>query len=302
MMQKYKILGLILILLGLNLGLQTNFTQAETDPQHLLAEGAAKNFLVTLTRPNLIEINDFFLSETVDRILLNNLVASNFTSYVIVNTAWPDAGTYQVEAILQPGNQTILLDVQKPNNRWLVTGITPKAVAETTVENDIKTPTQPDSSTTIASSSTALSGKLLFQTHSGGDIFVINANGTGLRRVTQGIDPELSPDGNYLAFTRWDEAEYGSLYILNLTSGAEQIILSGVRQAKSPTWSSDGQSIIFAFQQGTRRLSSEEICDHFDFGEPIRIRKTGGRIRFLRSHISINGIKLCYLLAPDTQW
>jgi signal transduction histidine kinase len=50
-------------------------------------------------------------------------------------------------------------------------------------------------------------GKLVFQTSNGGDIYVINADGTGLRRLTDGMELAWPPDGSRIAFTRW----YGGL-------------------------------------------------------------------------------------------
>jgi uncharacterized protein YraI len=50
---------------------------------------------------------------------------------------------------------------------------------------------------------TSARGKLVFMTSSGGDIYLVNADGSGLRRLTNGIDPVLSPDGTQVAFTRW---------------------------------------------------------------------------------------------------
>jgi hypothetical protein len=41
-------------------------------------------------------------------------------------------------------------------------------------------------------------GALVFQTQSGGGIYVISADGVGLRYLTHGIDPQLSPDGSQL--------------------------------------------------------------------------------------------------------
>ncbi len=72
-------------------------------------------------------------------------------------------------------------------------------------------PPRPSSSTTISEathtmgSNGDLSGKLVFMTGSGGELYVINVDGSGLRRLTGGIiDPVLSPNGQQVAFTRWD--------------------------------------------------------------------------------------------------
>ena len=65
-----------------------------------------------------------------------------------------------------------------------------------------------------------LPGKLVFQTAIGGDIYVVNADGTGLRRVTDGIDPILSPDGTQLAFARWGSP--AGVFVLDLRTGEER--------------------------------------------------------------------------------
>ena len=47
-----------------------------------------------------------------------------------------------------------------------------------------------------ATETAPLQGKIVFQTSSGGEIYLINADGTDLRYLTTGLDPALSPDGN----------------------------------------------------------------------------------------------------------
>jgi uncharacterized protein YgiM (DUF1202 family) len=98
---------------------------------------------------------------------------------------------------------------------------------------------------------TAGPGRLVFQTSSGGDIMVINPDGSGLRRLTQGIDPALSPDGSTVAFTRWT-GEDGALWLIDVDGSNERPVLGETKQAKHPAWSPDGQKIVVNFQHGGR--------------------------------------------------
>jgi Tol biopolymer transport system component len=106
-------------------------------------------------------------------------------------------------------------------------------------------------------------GKLVFMTSSGGDIYIINANGTGLRLVTSGgLDPALSPDGQQIAFTRWGLTE--GVYLINV-DGTNERQVHAAHQPKSPTWSADGRQLVFNLQNGGRlekvrecRLSSSK--------------------------------------------
>jgi len=93
----------------------------------------------------------------------------------------------------------------------------------------------------------AYSGKLVFQERSGGRIFIVHADGTGLRQLTHGLDPALSPDGTQVAFTRW-EAPQG-IYLINV-DGTQERLLVRVEQAKSPEWSPDGTKITFTHRSG----------------------------------------------------
>jgi TolB protein len=118
----------------------------------------------------------------------------------------------------------------------------------------------PSTSQTAAASSQATStaasggGKLVFMTTSGGDIYIINADGSGLRRLTSGgMDPVLSPDGRQVAFARWDDVQrgaLGSVWVVNADGSGERTILGDVHQPKSPTWSPDGKQVAINMQQG----------------------------------------------------
>ena len=78
-----------------------------------------------------------------------------------------------------------------------------------------------------------LKGRLIFMTRSGGDLYRVNADGRNLHRLARGIiDPVVSPDGQQVAFTRWDGAEFGTLYTINIDGTGERAIAGDIRPAK----------------------------------------------------------------------
>lgn len=102
-----------------------------------------------------------------------------------------------------------------------------------------------------------LAGTLVFQDGNGGNIYVMNADGSDLRRLTYGFDPALSPDGRQVAFTRWDEPR--GLWVINVDGSGERLLL-GANQPRSPDWSPDGQSIVF------ERAAGVSTCLQSPFG------------------------------------
>jgi dipeptidyl aminopeptidase/acylaminoacyl peptidase len=162
----------------------------------------------------------------------------------------------------------------------------------------VRTPTTSTNRTNVASGP---GGKLVFTTGSGGDLYVINANGAGLRRLTSGvIDPVVSPDGSQVAFTRWDGAKLGALFTINLDGSGERAILGDMLQPKSPTWSPDRQEIIISFQHGGLR-DPEPECKNFDLDDTIRLPD---RIDIIKIHVnSATGvITICFIRLEDLRW
>ncbi len=122
------------------------------------------------------------------------------------------------------------------------------APAKTTTAPAGKQATTATSTSKLAASAAAptgarLAGKLVFQNHTGGTIYLMNADGTGLRTLTTGIEPVLSPDGTQVAFTRWQDDQKG-LWLIN-SDGSNEHKVIGAERPRSPTWSTDGKVITF---------------------------------------------------------
>jgi uncharacterized protein YgiM (DUF1202 family) len=163
------------------------------------------------------------------------------------------------------------------------------------------TQTSSPASSVPPNSAARAAGQLVFQLSSGGDIMVINADGTGLRRLTQGIDPVLSPDGQTVAFTRWT-GEDGTLWLIGVDGGHERAVLGETKQAKHPSWSPDGQRLVVNFQHGGR-LDPKQICENL-----IKLGNKNPGIPFnvdpdtVEVKLKDNQPYLCWTLPPDPHW
>ena len=126
----------------------------------------------------------------------------------------------------------------------------------------------PARSAAPARTTTGLTGKIAFQTRTGGDIYLINADGSNLQRVTDGMDPALSPDGTRLAYARWGAPH--AIFVRDLRTGEERQV-AAVNRPRGPAWSSDGSKLVFTYS--TRNymcrvspfgcLEEDELRDRF---------------------------------------
>ncbi len=97
----------------------------------------------------------------------------------------------------------------------------------------------------------SLNGHILFHSNNSGDfdIYVINANGTGMRRLTStsgdDIEASWSPDGQKIAFTSQRDGNY-EIYIMNTDGSEQQRLTRDPATDWGPTWSPDSKKIVFA--------------------------------------------------------
>jgi TolB protein len=143
-------------------------------------------------------------------------------------------------------------------------------------------------------------GQIIFASSSGGDLYAINVDGTELRKLASGvIDPVVSPDASQVAYTRWDGANMGALYVLNLDDGSERVVAGNIRKPKSPTWSQDGQEIIISFQHGGT-INPQPECREFDSDDGMQLPNVSEITSVHRSNDG--GVKICFIRVEDLQW
>jgi len=135
-------------------------------------------------------------------------------------------------------------------------------------------------------------GTIVFQTASGGEIYAVAPNGTNLRRLTNGMDPALSPDGQWVAFTRWNNDQngaLGTLWVIKVDGSGERAVLGDIHQPKSPVWSPDGKQIAISQQHGGR-VNEERKCSS-DPPPP-------GAYDVDRDRDEEGDVRFCYTLPP----
>ena len=148
-------------------------------------------------------------------------------------------------------------------------------------------------------------GTVVIQSVSGGPIWVSDGEG-GVRYLTDGIDPALSPDGRQVAFTRWDSPSIGTLgalWVINVDGSGERPIAGELHQPKAPIWSPDGSRIVLTLQ--TRHRPQPEFkCTRDLPNEPLQGDEDGDKIKVVVK-VDRDGdveILFCYTVLARPFW
>ena len=122
-----------------------------------------------------------------------------------------------------------------------------------------------------------LSGKIVFEStrDSNSEIYVINADGSELTRLTNTLDaqrgPAWSPNGLLIAFYTWpNNSPYLAIYVMNIDGTGRARLTYDKRHAYSPAWSRDGSKIVF-ISTDPDNLYTDIYVMNADGSEPFNI-------------------------------
>jgi Tol biopolymer transport system component len=142
-----------------------------------------------------------------------------------------------------------------------------------------------------------LSGRIAFDNHD--DVWTINADGTGLTRITHApwyeFDPSWSPDGTRIAYRSERNGE-SEIWVMKPDGSHQRRLTAGI----SPAWSPDGSTIAFSGVGGLSLIdadgSDRRTLPHTEGGEYPSWSPDGTQIAF---NSNLTGDHVMYIARAD---
>lgn len=127
----------------------------------------------------------------------------------------------------------------------------------------------------------------------GADVYVMNADGTGLERLTTDLSnwaPQFSPDGGEIAV----QVDL-DVHVINLATRARRRLSMAPQNAMNPTWSADGARLAFV----TTRNQKAEIFTMNADGSDQKVLVSMARGPVIDPRWSPDGTKVAFVLVPE---
>lgn len=157
-----------------------------------------------------------------------------------------------------------------------------------------------DTGVTSLTGSSSGAEKIAFHSNRDGStqIYIMNADGSGLRRLTNNsasdVGPAISPDGARIAFVSNRDGN-DHIYLMDIDGGNERRLTNAQEAEVEPAWSPDGTRICYRKEIGDRKTA---ICIVNADGGGFR-QLTDGTIRYMAPTVSPDG--KCILCASGPE-